>query len=74
MMRLHTSLFARLQKGARPLKEKDMEGLVCYCFGYTTSDIEQDVVTNGKSLIMDRIISEKKAGGCQCAAKNPKGR
>ena len=51
-----------------------MESLICYCFGYTTSDIERDVVTNGKSTIMDRIISEKKAGKCQCAAKNPKGR
>ncbi len=51
-----------------------MENLICYCFGYTTSDIERDVVANGKSTIMDRIISEKKAGGCQCAAKNPQGR
>lgn len=51
-----------------------MEGLICYCFGFTTSDIEQDVAVNGKSVIMERIISEKIAGGCQCAAKNPKGR
>ncbi len=59
---------------ASSLKERDMEDLVCYCFGYTTADIERDIMTNGKSLIMDRIASEKKAGGCQCAAKNPKGR
>ena len=56
------------------LKEEGMESLICYCFGYTTSDIERDVVANGKSTIMDRIMSEKKAGGCQCAPKNPKGR
>jgi len=56
------------------LKEKTMENLICYCFGYTTSDIERDVLANSKSTIMDRIVSEKKAGGCQCATKNPKGR
>jgi hypothetical protein len=51
-----------------------MERLICYCFGYTTSDIERNIVENGKSTIMEKILSEKKAGGCQCAAKNPKGR
>ena len=51
-----------------------MENLICCCFGYTTSDIERDVLVNSKSTIMDRIVSEKKAGGCQCATKNPKGR
>jgi hypothetical protein len=51
-----------------------MENLICYCFNYTVSDIERDVRRNGKSTIMERIVSEKKAGGCQCAEKNPKGR
>ncbi len=51
-----------------------MDELICYCFGYTASDIEDDVTKNGKSTIMDKILSEKKAGGCHCAEKNPKGR
>ncbi|MCK8604264.1 hypothetical protein K1V27_21400 [Syntrophobacteraceae bacterium DRH4] len=51
-----------------------MEDLICYCFNYTTLDIERDVLQNGRSTIMDKIVSEKKAGGCQCATKNPKGR
>ena len=51
-----------------------MSELVCYCFGYTSEDIEQDVIQNGKSTIFERIMNEKKAGGCQCAEKNPKGR
>jgi len=51
-----------------------MEKFVCYCFGYTASDIARDVIVNGKSTIMDRIISEKRVGGCQCATKNPSGR
>jgi len=51
-----------------------MNGLICYCFGYTASDIEEDVMKNGRSVIMERILSEKKAGGCQCHVKNPRGR
>ena len=51
-----------------------MEELVCYCFKYTLSDIQSDVKKHGKSTIEERIASEKKAGGCQCETKNPKGR
>jgi len=51
-----------------------MEDLICYCFNYTVFDIERDVKKNGKSTIMEMIISEKQSGGCQCATKNPKGR
>lgn len=57
-----------------PLKVKMMKDLICYCFGYTDSDIERDFVANGKSTIMDRIAAEKKKGECLCASKNPKGR
>ncbi|NNL77126.1 MAG: hypothetical protein HKO68_12395 [Desulfobacterales bacterium] len=51
-----------------------MNDFICYCFEYTREDIEQDVVKNGRSLIMEKIQTEKKIGGCQCAEKNPKGR
>ena len=50
-------------------KEAQDTDLICYCFGFTKQDIEQDFIKNGRSLIL-----EKKAGGCDCAAKNPKGR
>jgi len=50
------------------------DDLVCYCFEYTKKDIENDFNKNGKSLIHEKIVSEKKAGGCNCALKNPKGR
>ncbi len=49
-------------------------GYVCYCFSHTAEDIEQDIIDHGKSLIMEKIIAEKKADGCQCQTKNPKGR
>jgi hypothetical protein len=51
-----------------------MEDLVCYCFQYTAADIARDVAENRRSTIMEKIIAEKRSGGCQCAAKNPKGR
>ncbi len=53
---------------------KDNE-LVCHCFGYTREDIEKDYTdSNGHSTILERIAFEKKAGQCDCAQKNPKGR
>jgi hypothetical protein len=51
-----------------------MDELICYCFEYTKADIEKDYVSNGRSLIMERITNEKKFGNCQCAVKNPKGK
>lgn len=51
-----------------------MDTLICYCFNHTRKDIIDDVKTNGKSLIMEQIISAKKDGGCQCKTKHPKGR
>lgn len=52
---------------------KDNE-LICYCFNYTKKQIENDFMDNGRSMVLERIISEKKTGGCDCAHNNPKGR
>jgi len=49
-----------------------MSEKICYCFNYTANDIRKDIETNGKSTIMEKIMVEKKTGGCQCEAKNPK--
>ncbi len=48
--------------------------LICHCFNYTKKQIENDYVENGRSTILEKIASEKKAGGCTCAIKNPKNR
>lgn len=48
--------------------------LICFCFNYTRGDLEQDLLANGRSLILEKIAAEKKLGSCQCAVKNPKGR
>ncbi|MFH2011626.1 MAG: hypothetical protein ABIJ37_02815 [Pseudomonadota bacterium] len=53
-------------------KFKD-DDLVCYCFKYTKRDIENDFINNNRSLIYEKISSEKKAGGCNCVKENPKG-
>jgi len=51
-----------------------MSELVCYCFNHTAEDIEQDIKEHGKSTIMEKIMTDKKAGRCQCKTENPKGR
>lgn len=47
---------------------------ICFCFGHTKKDIADDLKRNGKSLILEKIVSEKARGGCSCSLKNPKGR
>ncbi len=54
-------------------RNKQMIDLVCYCFGYSREDIERDVLANGRSLIMEKIVAAKKYGSCQCNTKNPRG-
>ena len=51
-----------------------MSEMICYCFGYTAEEIRIDVEENGRSLIMEKIMAEKKMGGCDCPNKNPKKR
>ena len=51
-----------------------MTALVCYCFKYTEEDIREDLATNGRTTILEKITAEKKFGNCRCADKNPKGR
>jgi hypothetical protein len=50
------------------------DDLVCHCFQYTRRQIEKEYTDNGRSLILDKIIREKKTGGCDCVQRNPKGR
>jgi hypothetical protein len=64
-----------IQSYSQETNEFKDDDLVCYCFGYTRKDIEEDyVANNGKSTILGRITFEKKIGKCDCTHKNPKGR
>jgi len=56
------------------LREKIVNDLICYCFGYSVDDIQKDYQDNCKSTIMEKIGTEKKFGNCQCGIKNPKGK
>ena len=55
------------------MRETTVAEKICYCFNYTDDDIERDVLVHGKSLISEKILASKKAGGCRCASENPKG-
>lgn len=52
-----------------------MANQICYCFGYSDDDIIKDVLANrGVSTILERIVNEKKKGGCNCGTNHPLGR
>jgi hypothetical protein len=51
-----------------------MSDVICYCFNYTHTDIRRDIADHGKSTILEKILFEKKMGGCRCELLNPKGR
>jgi len=55
-------------------KGSAMKEMICYCFNYTRADIEKDIVKNGHSMIMKKIIREKQFGNCQCSSLNLKGK
>lgn len=51
------------------------KNLVCYCFGYSEEDVVKDVMGNGGiSSILERILSEKKKGACNCKFNHPEGK
>ena len=51
------------------------KNLICHCFQYSEEDIVQDVLeNNGVSSILERILREKRNGGCNCKLNHPEGR
>ncbi len=47
---------------------------VCYCFGFTRKDIQDEIAKTGHSTVADRIAAEVKADNCACEVKNPSGK
>src|SRR5712691_5044662 len=47
---------------------------VCYCFGFTRKNIQDEIAETGRSTIGERITAEVKAGNCACEVKNPSGK
>jgi len=55
-------------------KEKTDPIPVCYCFGFTRKDIQDEIVETGHSTVAERITAEVKAGTCACEVKSPSGK
>lgn len=55
------------------LKEQDHQATLCYCFGYTREDIQQEIEQHSSTQIPQRIKTEIQAGFCACEVKNPSG-
>ena len=56
-------------------EDSSLPALVCYCFEYSAEDIREDVRANdGRSMILEKIVAAKRAGGCQCGTLHPEGR
>jgi hypothetical protein len=55
------------------LKETTDPIPICYCFGYTVRDVEEEIEAIGRTTIPDRIEAEIHAGTCRCATENPQG-
>ena len=63
-----------MKTNSNELDKRNEDPLICYCFGYTRHDLEEDFACNDESLILERIMAEKRLGGCQCATKNLSGK
>ena len=46
---------------------------VCYCFGFTRSDIENEVTATGDSTVGSELGGSE-GGNCACEVKNPSGK
>jgi CopZ-like zinc binding protein len=55
-------------------KEESDSIPVCYCFGFTRKDIENEIAAKGRSTVAERISAEVSRGNCACEVKNPSGK
>lgn len=56
------------------LKEAEPPIPVCYCWSFTTTDVEEDVRAHGDSTIIPYITERVKQDLCACHINNPAGR
>lgn len=56
------------------IKETENPIPVCYCFGWTSERIFNQIKQLGYSTAVQEISDKVKAGECVCEIKNPSGR
>lgn len=54
-------------------KESSGPRPLCYCFGHTVEEIDEEIARTGQSTIGDRITERCRAGLDRCAETNPQG-
>jgi hypothetical protein len=55
------------------IKETEDPIPVCYCFGWTREQIDDEIHRTGKSLAVEDIANKIKTTGCDCQRNNPSG-
>jgi copper chaperone CopZ len=55
------------------LKETTGPRPLCYCFGHTVEEIEDEIRRTGRSTVVDSIKANLKGAGCRCEHTNPLG-
>jgi len=54
-------------------KELQAPRLVCYCFGHTAEEIQQDAATEDGPRVIAEIEAKIRSGLCACETTNPEG-
>ncbi|MDD1701161.1 MAG: (2Fe-2S)-binding protein [Methanoregula sp.] len=55
------------------IKETEDPVPMCYCFGWTRKQIDEEIARTGKSLAVEDIMNRMKTAGCNCERNNPSG-
>ncbi len=55
------------------VKEREDPIPLCYCFGFSRSDVRKELAETGDCTVPARITAEVRAGRCACEVKNPSG-
>jgi hypothetical protein len=55
-------------------KDRSQDAPVCYCFGYSRSDLRESLDELGRSPVPEIVAEHVRAGRCACEVTNPQGR
>lgn len=55
------------------VKETDGPRPICYCFGHTIEEMEEQIRRTGHTTVPDEVRTRLETEGCQCEVTNPAG-